>query len=59
MRISFAWWNTGLSPLGRRRATPEQLAIAQRVVLYLATNIRVDCLALGEVTSEDVADFLE
>lgn len=58
MRMSFAWWNTSLSPLGRRRATPEQKAVAQNIISYLIKYLQVDCLGLGEVTTEDVDDLL-
>jgi len=58
MRITFAWWNTSLSPLGRRRATPDQRAVAGKVVKFLAVTARVDCLALGEVTAEDLHGLL-
>jgi len=58
MRISFSWWNTSLSPLGRRRATGEQKAIAFEVIKYLVTQVGVDCLALGEVTVEDVEEMI-
>lgn len=58
IRISFAWWNTSLSPLGNRRSTPEQRAVAQNVILYLTNYLHVDCLALGEMTTEDINDLL-
>ena len=59
MRISFAWWNTSLSPLGKRRATDKQKEVASEVIKYLTVNIGVDCLALGEVTVEDVEEIIK
>lgn len=58
MRISFAWWNTSLSPVGKRQASPEQRAVALQVITDLTRYGQVDCLALGEVTSDDVKEFL-
>ncbi|GFO68036.1 hypothetical protein GMLC_16150 [Geomonas limicola] len=58
MQISIAWWNTSLSPLGEQRATDEQKKIALDVVRYLTCDLNVDCLALGEVTLQDLNFFL-
>lgn len=58
MRICFAWWNTSLSPLGKSRATRDQKAVALDVVSYLTKQVLVDCLALGEVTAENIAEFV-
>lgn len=57
MRLSFAWWNSSLSPLGKSRATNEQKSIALAVVRYLTEEVKVDCLALGEVTYDDLIAF--
>src|SRR4030042_6716697 len=59
MRMSFVWWNTSLSPLGRPRATEDQMAMAIWVVKYLTETLEVDCLALGEITTADLARFQE
>jgi hypothetical protein len=59
MRISFSWWNTSLSPLGKRRATDKQKAIAVEVIKYLTSQVGVDCLGLGEVTVEDVEEMIK
>jgi endonuclease/exonuclease/phosphatase family protein len=58
MRISFAWWNTSLSPVGMRRSTGEQRLIAFEVIKYLTSQVGVDCLGLGEVTIEDVEEMI-
>lgn len=59
MQISLAWWNTSLSPLCVERATDEQKAIALDVVRYLTTDLKVDCLALGEITLGNLEFFLD
>jgi hypothetical protein len=55
-RISFAWWNTSLSPVRKRKrkTTDEERAVALEVVQQLTLVMEIDCLALGEVTAEDV-----
>jgi len=59
MRIIFSWWNTSLSPVGRRRSTDDQRAIAFDVIKYLTSQVGVDCLGLGEVTIEDVEEMIK
>lgn len=56
-RLSFAWWNTALSPDGRPRANDEQKAIALALLNRLLTDFDVDFIALGEVCDEDVRFF--
>ena len=56
--IRFGWWNTGLSPLAKNRATSAQFKIATNVILQLLIVENIDCLALGEVTKEDLEHFL-
>jgi hypothetical protein len=56
MRITLAWWNTCLSPLSKSRATEEQRLFAIEVIKNL-TERRVDFLALGEVSADDLSDF--
>lgn len=58
MRISIAWWNTSLSPLGKSRATVKQRETALEVVEYLTKDLEVDLLALGEITTDDLAEFV-
>ena len=57
-RFKFAWWNTGLSPLCKDRATSNDKDFAFEVIYYLLRVVRVNCLALGEILSEDIANFL-
>lgn len=59
MHISFSWWNTSLSPVGRDRATIEQKAFAFEVINNLISHAKIDCLALGEVTLEDIKWLME
>lgn len=56
-RVTFGWWNTGLSPTGKTRANLQEKTIASEVIRYLAEDLRIDCLAIGEITPDDVADF--
>ena len=58
MRLSFAWWNTSLSPLAKPRATEEQKALALSVIEFLTKHVGVDCLALGEITAQEVNEFI-
>lgn len=53
-RRIFAWWNTSLSPRGRNRTSASDLAIATDIVKYLLTELHVDCLALGEVSKQNL-----
>jgi hypothetical protein len=57
-RLSFAWWNTSLSPLGKQRANKEQQTRAVEVISYLIAGLGIDCLALGEVVLEDVNNLM-
>ncbi|WP_250501606.1 endonuclease/exonuclease/phosphatase family protein [Caballeronia sp. AZ7_KS35] len=55
MKLSFAWWNTSLSPLARpNRATPEERKLASELIQLLAEQLQVDAIALGEVSQEDI-----
>ena len=57
-QLAFAWWNTCLSPVrGRKPATDEDKEIALKVILQLIYEYQVDCLALGEVTPEDIIEI--
>jgi len=56
-RLVFGWWNTGLSPSGRPRATQPQRETAGSIVAELLQQGPIDCLGLGEVSAEDL-DFL-
>jgi len=56
-QLTFGWWNTSLSPTGKKRADAEHQQIASSVVKMLIDDFKVDCLGLGEVTSDDL-EFL-
>jgi len=58
-RITFAWWNTSLSPTGKARANSKEKKVASEVIRYLTRQLCVDCLAIGEITADDVAEILE
>jgi hypothetical protein len=57
MQISFAWWNTSLSPPNKpNRASKQQKDKALEIIEYLTQDKAIDCLALGEVTSDELID---
>lgn len=58
-RLTFSWWNTALSPLGQRRSNQSELQVAAETIRYLLVDLEVDCLALGEVTPEDVREIMK
>jgi endonuclease/exonuclease/phosphatase family metal-dependent hydrolase len=58
-RLTFGWWNTSLSPVGKNRADDNHKQIAQTIVKSLIDGLKIDCLALGEVTSADLASMTE
>ena len=53
-RMTFGWWNTSLSPLGKERADQKHKEIAGDVVKSLINDLKIDCLALGEITNNDL-----
>jgi hypothetical protein len=57
-RMVFGWWNTSLSPVGRNRADDDHQEIATTVVRSLIDELGVDCLALGEVTNNDLSTMM-
>jgi hypothetical protein len=55
MRLTFGWWNTGLSPTkNQNRASLEELQAASTVLRVLLHIVKIDFLALGEVSQNDV-----
>lgn len=52
-RITFAWWNTSLAPSGKSRGSEELRACAVYIISYLVFTLKVDFLALAEVSDED------
>ncbi len=56
-KLSIAWWNTGLSPSAKSRATDEQRNIAIQVIQYLLLVEKIDFLVLGEIAEEDIFTF--
>lgn len=57
-RLSFAWWNTSLSPKAEQRSTTEQQTHAVEVIRHLTAHLGIDCLALGEVAAEDIKKIM-
>lgn len=60
-KIGIAWWNTSLSPPGKRKtqAKEQDRVVASDVVKALVRGEGIDCLALGEVTAEDLQYLLK
>jgi hypothetical protein len=56
-KLSFAWWNTGLSPSAKSRANDEQRNIAIQVIRHLLLVEKIDFLVLGEIADEDIFAF--
>lgn len=52
--LGISWWNTCLSPVGKCRANEEDKKIASQIIKLLIYDFRIDCLAFGEVTTEDL-----
>ncbi|ASF46087.1 endonuclease/exonuclease/phosphatase family protein [Methylovulum psychrotolerans] len=55
--LTFAWWNTSLSPPTLRkvrRASDEEKQIAIKVIYCLLLDFAIDFLALGEISKDDV-----
>ena len=46
-----------MSPVRGQKATEEQKVVAFEMVKYLTKELRIDCLALGEVSSEDLENI--
>ncbi len=63
MRLSFAWWNTALSPVGKPRKPTKKprLRLAKDDTLdlinLLLTKFDIDFIAMGEVSEEDIRFF--
>jgi hypothetical protein len=53
-RLVFGWWNTSLSPVGIERSDEAHKEIAKKVVKSLIDDLKIDCLALGEVTDANL-----
>lgn len=58
-RLTFGWWNTGLSPAGKSRASEHDLLIAVEIIENLLLQERVECLGLGEVAKSDLDLILD
>jgi len=50
--LGIAWWNTSLAPLGKYRADEKDKKIASQIISFMANDLRIDCLAVGEVTTD-------
>lgn len=58
-QIMFGWWNTSLSPPFPKERTEEEQqnlrATAGEIVRFLIETVGVDCMAVGEVTTDDLS----
>lgn len=59
LNLSIAWWNTGLSPSAKSRASDEERQIAIHVIYFLLFEEKIDFLALGEISEEDISVLRE
>ena len=60
MHLMLGWWNTALSPTKKKnRANNKELEAASTVVRFLLETVKVDFLALGEVSPEDIKALTE
>jgi hypothetical protein len=60
LNIFLAWWNTSLSPPRNRKipvSNNDKLLASQLINMFI-NKLHVDCLALGEVTADDLAYLL-
>lgn len=53
-KLTLAWWNTSLAPKGISRRCPTLREQAKDVISYLLTFNKVDFIALGEISEEDL-----
>jgi hypothetical protein len=58
-RMIFGWWNTSLSPVGKDRADDVHKQIANKIVKSLIDELKIDCLALGEITNTDLSSMMD
>lgn len=56
-RMVLGWWNTSLSPVGKDRADDHHKQIASKIVKSLIDDLKIDCLALGEITNTDLSSL--
>jgi hypothetical protein len=52
--LGLSWWNTGLSPNGMPNTDNEKRKVATNIISFLIKEYIIDCLAIGEVTTEDL-----
>lgn len=57
MKLSFTWWNTGLSPVGKDRASTEDEALVMETVKLFTEKLGIDFLALGEVNTRNIKNI--
>jgi len=56
-RLGFAWWNTGLTPPIDGAVNADTRELAGQVVRSLVQDCGIDCLGLGEVSTDDLTYF--
>jgi len=60
-KLNFCWWNTSLSPRGKKRASDnsKSLECTNIVIQQILAQKKVDFLAIGEVSQENLESFKE
>ncbi|WP_155254738.1 endonuclease/exonuclease/phosphatase family protein [Pseudomonas corrugata] len=53
-KLTVAWWNTSLAPSGKSRRCKTLRLGAVEVIAYLLATSKVDFMALGEISIEDL-----
>lgn len=53
-KVSIAWWNTSLAPTGKSRKSAVLRKSAADVLAYLLLTTKMDFIALGEMSEEDL-----
>lgn len=56
-KVTFAWWNTGLSPNAKSRGDLAAQEFALQVIETLIVGLEADFIALGEISSSDLVFF--
>lgn len=57
MKLSLTWWNTGLSPLGKDRASEDDETLVTETVKLFTETLGIDFLALGEVNERNIKNI--
>lgn len=55
MKLSFLWWNTSLSPVGKDRSSEGQKLYAMSMINIFTQELKADLIALGEVKDTNIS----